>query len=168
MTQKATNIHHRAVLFHVQSEDSGRAHPHVITHLYYGGSILQSRKSGYADQLEATDLPAVVKALMEKQHKAVLKSLVHGEFDDVIRERLGPEVFSDAGDSRAETQPVAPQVNGAACAPCQRARGRAVVLCAAARDHDRFELAASSASSTVAFQPPRGRAPERQRADDRC
>ena len=105
-----TNIRHRAVLFHVQSEDSGRAHPHVITHLYYGGSILQSRKSGYADQLEAKDLPAVVKVLMEEQHKAVLKSLVQGEFDDVIRERLGPEVFSDAGDSRAETQPVAPQV----------------------------------------------------------
>ena len=38
-----TNIRHRGVLFHVQSEDSGRDPPHIITHLFHGGNILFSQ-----------------------------------------------------------------------------------------------------------------------------
>jgi hypothetical protein len=98
-----TNVSHRTVLFHVQSEDSGRSHPHIITHLYHRGTIIASEKSSYADQLGADDLPNVVKDLMEKQHKAVLRRLVSGQFDDQIRERLGPEVFP------AGTAPRAPR-----------------------------------------------------------
>jgi hypothetical protein len=84
-----TNVRHRGVLFHVQSEDSGRAHPHVITHLYHGGTILFSEKSSYAGFLDAVDLPARVRELMESQHRAVLTKLRKGSFDDSIKERLG-------------------------------------------------------------------------------
>ena len=84
-----TNVRHRGVLFHVQSEDSGRAHPHVITHLYHGGTIVFSEKSSYADVVDAADLPARVRELMEAQHRAVLSRLRTGDFDDSIRERLG-------------------------------------------------------------------------------
>lgn len=106
-----TNIRHRSVLFHVQSEDSGRAHPHIITHLYHGGTILKSEKSSYADRLDEADLGDVVKALMESQHKAVLKQLVGGAFDGLIQERLGADVFDaptdggDTGDLKGSTQP---------------------------------------------------------------
>jgi hypothetical protein len=98
-----TNVRHRGVLFHVQSEDSGRAHPHVITHLYHGGTILFSEKSSYADLVEADDLPALVREMMEKQHKAVLARLRRGSFDDSIRERLGPVL--DEAEARASTRP---------------------------------------------------------------
>jgi hypothetical protein len=84
-----TNVRHRGVLFHVQSEDSGRAHPHVITHLYHGGTILFSEKSSYAGFLDASDLPARVRELMESQHRAVLTKLRKGSFDESIKERLG-------------------------------------------------------------------------------
>jgi hypothetical protein len=100
-----TNVRHRGVLFHVQSEDSGRAHPHVITHLYHGGTILFSEKSGYADLLEAEGLTALVREMMEKQHRAVLSRLRMGSFDETIVERLGP-VLEDA-DGRAATRPTA-------------------------------------------------------------
>jgi len=100
-----TNVRHRSILFHVQSEDSGRSHPHVITHLYHGGTILASEKTSYADQLEAADLAAVVKALMERQHKAVLRRLVSGQFDELIRERLGEEALGGAGDAKGATRP---------------------------------------------------------------
>jgi hypothetical protein len=100
-----TNVRHRGVLFHVQSEDSGRAHPHVITHLYHGGTILFSEKSSYADVVDAADLPARVRELMEAQHRAVLSRLRTGDFDDSIRERLG-EVLAEA-DARASTRPTA-------------------------------------------------------------
>ena len=100
-----TNVRHRGVLFHVQSEDSGRAHPHVITHLYHGGTILFSEKSSYADVVDAADLPARVRELMEAQHRAVLSRLRTGDFDDNIRERLGAVL--EEGDTRSSTRPTA-------------------------------------------------------------
>jgi len=100
-----TNVRHRGVLFHVQSEDSGRAHPHVITHLYHGGTIVFSEKSSYADVVEAADLPARVRELMEAQHSAVLSRLRTGDFDDSIRERLGAVL--EAADTRSSTRPTA-------------------------------------------------------------
>lgn len=89
-----TNIRHGGVLFHVQTEDSGRAHPHVITHLYHGGTILASEKSSYAQHAEAPDLPARVREQMDVQHNAMLKRLASGELDEQIEQRLGPDVFS--------------------------------------------------------------------------
>ncbi|MDH3685833.1 MAG: hypothetical protein OEP95_06375 [Myxococcales bacterium] len=99
-----TNIRYRSVLFHVQSEDSGRDHPHIITHLYHGGTIIASEKSTYEDRVDEANLPDIVKSLMESQHKAVLKRLTAGEFDSVIRERLG-DVFGDPADTKAATRP---------------------------------------------------------------
>ncbi|MGH7286863.1 MAG: hypothetical protein ACREI8_02475, partial [Myxococcota bacterium] len=98
-----TNVRHRGVLFHVQSEDSGRAHPHIITHLYHGGTVLFSEKSGYVELVDAPDLAARVRERMEAQHRAVLGRLRAGGFDETIRKRLGP-VLDDA-DTRASTRP---------------------------------------------------------------
>ena len=100
-----TNVRHRGVLFHVQSEDSGRSHPHVITHLYHGGTILFSEKSSYAEFVEVADLPARVRELMESQHRAVLTKLRKGSFDETISERLGA-VLDDA-EPRASTRSTA-------------------------------------------------------------
>ncbi len=100
-----TNVRHRGVLFHVQSEDSGRAHPHIITHLYHGGTVLFSEKSGYAEIVGAPDLAARVRERMEAQHRAVLGRLRAGGFDEAIRERLGP--LLDDADARASTRPTA-------------------------------------------------------------
>lgn len=89
-----TNVRHRGVLFHVQTEDSGRSHPHVITHLYHGGTILASEKSSYRELLEEGDLQNKVRGLMEGQHAAMLKRLRGGELDEILAERLGPEIFA--------------------------------------------------------------------------
>jgi hypothetical protein len=102
-----TNIRHRGVLFHVQSEDSGRERPHIITHLYYGGTILASEKSSYAEHLDDPNLGQLVRDLMEAQHKTVLESLRKRVFDDLIRERLGDSVFDQSEDSKARTAPTA-------------------------------------------------------------
>ncbi len=58
ITGSNTNIRHRGRLFHVQTEDSGREHPHVISHLYYQGTILGSEKTTYADLMSSDDLDA--------------------------------------------------------------------------------------------------------------
>jgi hypothetical protein len=90
-----TNFRHRGVLFHVQTEDSGTANPHIVTHLFHGGNILASEKQTYADRLGSEQLEGVVRELMEAQHKAMLKRLKRGMHDPVILERLGPQAFKD-------------------------------------------------------------------------
>jgi hypothetical protein len=110
-----TNVRHRGVLFHVQSEDSGRAHPHIITHLYHGGTILYSEKSSYAELVDAADLGVRVRERMEAQHRAVLGRLRAGGFDDTIRERLGL-AFED-GDTRGSTRPTTTAPLGQSPAP---------------------------------------------------
>ena len=81
------NLKHRGLEFHVQTEDSGVANPHVFTHLFRGGVIIKSRKLEY-DADAAAD---VVKSLMQAQHKRVMKGLRKGEYDDKIDAYLGNE-----------------------------------------------------------------------------
>jgi hypothetical protein len=83
------NIRHGDRVFHVQTEDSGRAHPHVITLLYFEGTILASKRSDYSAIVDAPDLASQVRQLMESQHAAVVELLRLGEFDAVIEARLG-------------------------------------------------------------------------------
>ena len=99
-----TNVRHGGVLFHVQTEDSGKAHPHIITHLYHGGTILASEKSSYADHVEAPNLPSRVRELMDAQHHAMLKRLATGDLDEQIEQRLGPDVFSRDEKSKTASQ----------------------------------------------------------------
>lgn len=74
------NVRFRGIVFHVQTEDSGLLNPHVFSHLFHGGVILSTRKLVYDP--DATE--EVVKALMQSQHKAVLRDLRKGTFDDKI------------------------------------------------------------------------------------
>ena len=103
-----TNIRHRGVLFHVQTEDSGVRNPHIITHLDHHGTILSSEKSKYADVLDSLDLEGEVKKRMEAQHKSMLKRLRAGAFDALIDERLGESASADVTGST--TQPETPTV----------------------------------------------------------
>jgi hypothetical protein len=93
-----TNVRHCGKLYHVQTEDSGRERPHVISHLYHGGTILGSEKTEYVEQVGSEDLDEQVRALMEKQHLSMVARLKAGEFDAVIAERLGESTASGADD----------------------------------------------------------------------
>src|SRR3954454_21396357 len=77
------NIKHQGKVYHVQTEDSGVNNPHIITHLFVGGNILASKKTSYADILNAENLPEVVRELMEEQHKEMLRNLINGVYDNI-------------------------------------------------------------------------------------
>jgi len=87
-----TNVLYRGKQFHVQTEDSGRGKPHIISHVYHGGTIIASEKSSYGHRIDAEELDIKVRAQIELQHKTMLKRLTSGEFDAVIEERLGVAV----------------------------------------------------------------------------
>jgi hypothetical protein len=130
------NVRHGGRTFHVQTEDSGRAHPHVITHLYYEGTILASERRDYAEIVGAPDLAARVRRLMEEQHAAMVERLRSGDFDVAIASRLeapsgaagpvAPEMHTPPAPPSAVPRPRAPapaRPAAAAAAPSASAAG---------------------------------------------
>ncbi len=78
-----TNVRHKGKLYHIQTEDSGVNHPHVITHLFAdGGRIIASRKTGYAEHLGTKEVQGIVKRLMQEQHKAMFIELRDCVYDE--------------------------------------------------------------------------------------
>jgi hypothetical protein len=76
------NVQYKGELFHVQTEDSGIANPHIITLLYRGGVIISSKKTSYSDILKMDKLEVVVEELMKEQHKEMMRRLKAGDFDE--------------------------------------------------------------------------------------
>lgn len=96
------NVRHKGRVFHIQTEDSGVRHPHVITHLFAdGGRILKSTKTSYTEHLGQTSMAETVRAMMQEQHKAMFIALRDGQFD---------HLFEDAGGSRTSANPQSPKV----------------------------------------------------------
>lgn len=93
-----TNVRHKGRLYHIQTEDSGVSHPHIITHLFAdGGRIVGSKKTSYLEQLGSDMLQDTVKKLMQAQHKAMFIALRDGIYD---------EAPSDSGNDPTGTHPV--------------------------------------------------------------
>ena len=99
------NVRYRGLVFHVQTEDSGVLSPHLFTHLFHEGVIVSTRKLVY-DAGAAED---AIKALMQAQHKAVMKDLKNGAFDEKIDQYL------------AGTPGLEPRAAGTAPVPTPRA-----------------------------------------------
>ena len=108
------NVRYRGLIFHVQTEDSGLLSPHLFTHLFYEGVIISTRKLVY----DAGADEGAIKSLMQAQHKAVMKDLKRGAFDDKMDTNLAgnpgllPRGTKEAGTSEIEplrdSQPVIP------------------------------------------------------------
>ncbi|MEK7705035.1 MAG: hypothetical protein AAB426_08760 [Myxococcota bacterium] len=81
------NVKYKERVYHVQTEDSGVANPHVITHLFVGGNIIESRKTSYADISKSDRLSELLVEIMQAQHKTMLKELIAGSLDAKIAER---------------------------------------------------------------------------------
>ncbi len=76
------NFKHKGAIYHIQTEDSGVKHPHIITHLFAdGGRIVKSVKTSYASVLHETNMAEVVRNMMKEQHKAMIIALRDGQFD---------------------------------------------------------------------------------------
>ncbi|HSO40448.1 MAG TPA: hypothetical protein VLT33_48310 [Labilithrix sp.] len=102
------NVRHKNRVFHIQTEDSGVNHPHIITHLFMdGGRILKSVKKSYAEHVGADGMKEIVRGLMKEQHKAIFIALRDGQFDTLV----------DGGTSKGSVPPPAATAPVAAPAP---------------------------------------------------
>lgn len=84
-----TNVRHAGRLFHIQTEDSGIDHPHVITHLFTEGTILATKKTSYSELVEAPNREDQIRQLMKDQHKAMFIELRDGVHDEIAARILG-------------------------------------------------------------------------------
>jgi hypothetical protein len=115
-----TNVRHKGRLYHIQTEDSGVSHPHIITHLFAdGGRIVGSKKTSYAEHLSAEGLQDTVKKLMQAQHKAMFIALRDGHYDEtspleIPGETTGTLQVSEALDSPSAETPASGARGGSA------------------------------------------------------
>lgn len=105
------NIPHRGRLYHVQTEDSGVEKAHIFTHVFYDGTIIASNKVDYQDKLDETELDPVIVGMMQESHKALIRSLRSGSFDEKIVALLGdhPAANNKAPEAEVEAQPPSPE-----------------------------------------------------------
>ncbi|NLN62303.1 MAG: hypothetical protein GX146_05435 [Myxococcales bacterium] len=106
-----TNVRHGGHLFHIQTEDSGRDHPHIITHLFTEGTILASKKTSYKEHLNDAHWEDIVRQLMKDQHKSMFVELRDGAHDEVAEKVLGKtlERTYRTPKDNAATTPAAPE-----------------------------------------------------------
>ncbi len=98
------NLRYKGQVFHVQTEDSGIRHPHVITHLFMdGGRILKTTKTSYAEHVGQPGYADHVKALMKEQHRAMFRTLKAGDLDALIAQKSGRTL--DAASAQIEPPP---------------------------------------------------------------
>jgi hypothetical protein len=101
------NVKHRGRVFHIQTEDSGIKHPHVITHLFAdGGRILKTVKTSYAEHLGSEKLVETIRELMKRQHKDMFIALRDGQFDVVMG--IAPAAASGAPSAASQAPPLPP------------------------------------------------------------
>jgi hypothetical protein len=108
------NIRYREKVFHVQTEDNGLNDPDLVTQVFLGGQIVAIERSSYTEvlfeNLEEKVRSEKIKALMQDQHKRLLKALVHGEYDAKIETFLQAAArAAEAPAQVAETRQPAPR-----------------------------------------------------------
>ncbi len=96
------NIIHKGITFHVQTEDSGKDNPFIITHLFIGGNIIATKKTGYMDIIKINDLEKIVAEIMKEQHKKMVMELRDGSYD---LHTLVKEILKEQGTKTEETVP---------------------------------------------------------------
>jgi hypothetical protein len=117
-----TDVSHRDVVLHVQTEDKGLANPFIESLVYVGGRVLVAKRASYADILAGGSGEKEIVALMDRQHRTMIAAIRHGRFDDKLSALLGDatlgtgtrvasRVEADGGDGTA-TALAAPPLPG--------------------------------------------------------
>ncbi|MDX1501649.1 MAG: hypothetical protein R3325_04735 [Thermoanaerobaculia bacterium] len=103
-----TDVRHRDVVLHVQTEDKGELNPCIETLVYVGGQILERRRRGYREALAEGGTSAVVQ-LMEGQHRALIEQIQAGGPDSRLVElgALRPSPQDPIGDEGTAPHPAA-------------------------------------------------------------
>jgi hypothetical protein len=165
------NVRHKNRVFHIQTEDSGVKHPHIITHLFMdGGRILKSVKKSYAEHVGTDNMADTVRAMMKEQHKSMLIALRDGQFDHVLDPESSPKLEDGKPGPKegkgAAKEPAAQEgkPEAAAEAPAKEGKPRVPTKAPPALDDKAPEKGASvaAAAQPAASQPAASAGPQRR------
>jgi len=90
-----TDVKHRGLVYHVQTEDKGRDNPLIETLIYKGGEILASRRLPYAELVRGKDTEKAIAHLMEEQHNAMILEVKRGKFAPATEETSTEDLSLD-------------------------------------------------------------------------
>jgi len=90
-----TDVKHKGVVFHVQTEDKGLDNPLIESLVYKGGEILGSRRLPYSEIMRDGYNEKTVVKLMEEQHKAMIDEIRRGKFDESANLLADDTMLSD-------------------------------------------------------------------------
>ncbi len=77
-----TDVEYEGRVFHVQTEDKGRANPVVESLVYSGGEIVDSLKTPYDELARSAEYSEdEVLRRMETQHQSVIRDITSGKYD---------------------------------------------------------------------------------------
>ncbi|MCP4198264.1 MAG: hypothetical protein GY762_14025 [Proteobacteria bacterium] len=113
-----TNVRHLGMVYHIQTEDSGVGHPHIITHLFVEGTILSTKKIGYKEHVGKADYEDIVRGMMRNQHKTMFIELRDGVHDPMSKQIFGDKLdLSEEHGAGQAAKPGTPSAAPAAPAP---------------------------------------------------
>ena len=96
------NVEYQGRTFHVQTEDSGVDKAHIISHLFEGGNILETRKCDYTNIIDSEQRDKVLMSLMLNQHQALIRELENGQLDEALKGSESAEQEPDAIQSESD------------------------------------------------------------------
>jgi hypothetical protein len=91
-----TDIEYSGTVYHVQTEDKGRANPLVESLVYTSGEILYSRRTPYHDLVAQNVESETIASLMERQHRNIVQAVQAG---GVERLTETSDLIADADDT---------------------------------------------------------------------
>jgi hypothetical protein len=84
-----TDIPFGGVTYHVQTEDKGLKTPLILSLVYVGGTIIASKRTPYADLVEAGYDEGALTERLQRQHKLICAAIRAGRVDD-LKKMSGP------------------------------------------------------------------------------
>ena len=78
-----TDIEHKGVVYHVQTEDKGLDSPIILSLVYVGGTILASKRSPYQDLIAAGFSDELLAERLKRQHRLICAAISSGRIDDL-------------------------------------------------------------------------------------
>lgn len=98
-----TDVRYGDLVLHVQTEDKGHSNPFLESLIYYGGQVVAAKRASYAELLESGKGRDAITALMDHQHRTMIKAIQSGKFDEKIRAFVGDKMASTTGTVRDAT-----------------------------------------------------------------
>ncbi|AKT42812.1 hypothetical protein [Chondromyces crocatus] len=148
------NVRHKGRMFHIQTEDSGIRHPHIITHLFAdGGRILKTTKTSYAEHVGTPTMAETVREMMKEQHKAMFIALREGHFNYLFDDSAPKPDEAPKADPQPAAAPARPAPPAAPPAPTPGASAGSPPPAAFSSSSARLE-APPAAAAPAARTPP--------------